>query len=519
MTIAHSNTSTAIDAGANSTTISSFVVSGTDPVLVVKVALKDNSATVTGVTFNTSETFDPVGSDRNGNAHSSMWVLEAPTATTADVVISLSGSTRHVSAVSLYTGVDQATPIRAASTTTANGTNAAPTVDITSETGEMVIDSLSQVSAGPDTAAGDNTERHDTAATGGGTDTRGASQELAGTGGTDTMGWTMGGSDNWAIVGAALQEPQPITLVIAETNHGHTADNLAMNTDLTIADATHAHSADNLTISLEFLLEIQETSHVHTADNLDIEVDLNIAEALHAHTADNLDITQNHIITPNDTNHAHTADNISIGIDLSINDALHAHTADNLTIELGETTLVIAEALHTQTADNLIIEVEGITLVVQSANHAHSADNLDLKIDLAIDDSLLLHIVDNLSIGIELIIGDADHAHSADNLEIELVLDIADAEHAQTADNITFTQNHIFSIQSNILLHTADNLKIIPEPNIIQIEGIFLSSQVTGLIESTKMDGLLKSTSMNGNIKAIGMAGTLKAPKIIGNIK
>ena len=219
MAIAHSNTSTAVNGGANSTTISSFAVSGTDPVLVVKVALRDTTDTVTGVTFNTSEIFEEVGNDRNGDAHSGMWVLKNPTATTADVVISLSGSSRHVSACSLYTGVDDNTPIRAAATATGNGTDAAPTVDVVSISGEMVIDSLSQVSAGPDTATGDHTERHDTAATGGGTDTRGASQELAGTGGTDTMGWTMGDSDNWAIVGAVLQEP--FTVAGSPTPHYH----------------------------------------------------------------------------------------------------------------------------------------------------------------------------------------------------------------------------------------------------------------------------------------------------------
>tara|TARA_R110000772_G_C13310276_1_gene440144 strand:- start:4658 stop:5335 length:678 start_codon:yes stop_codon:yes gene_type:complete len=215
MAIAHSTTSTATAGGASTTTIASFVVSGTDPVLVVKVATKGSGITVSSVVFNTTETFDAVGTDINGDARASMYVLPNPTATTADVVITLSGAARHVSACSLYTGVDDATPIRAAATTTANGTDAAPTVNVTSISGEMVVDSMAQVSAGPDTATAGNTERSNAQATGGGTDTVGASQELAGTGGADTMDWSMSSTDNWAIVGAALQEPFTVSFLAA----------------------------------------------------------------------------------------------------------------------------------------------------------------------------------------------------------------------------------------------------------------------------------------------------------------
>jgi hypothetical protein len=203
--ITHGTTSTAVDAGASSTTISSFVVSGSDPCLVVKVALKSSSVTCTGVTFNTTENFTLVDTDINGDARVYMYVLAAPTVTTADVVVSLSGSARHVSAVSLYNGVDQTTPIRTGSTVKANGTDAAPTVNVTTSTaGDLLIDSLAQVSAGPDTATGDWTERHDTAATGGGTDTRGASQDTPSGGSTYAMAYTMSDSDNWAIVACAL---------------------------------------------------------------------------------------------------------------------------------------------------------------------------------------------------------------------------------------------------------------------------------------------------------------------------
>ena len=169
MAISHSTTTAVVDAGAASTTISGFVVSGTGPVLVVKVSTKGTGITVSGVTWNTSENFVQEITDINGDARSSLWVLPNPTATAADVVVTLSGSSRHVSAVSLYTGVDSASPVRTSNSN--NGTDAAPTVSLTGVSGDMIVDCLSQVSAGPDTATGDHTERHDTAAIGGGSDT------------------------------------------------------------------------------------------------------------------------------------------------------------------------------------------------------------------------------------------------------------------------------------------------------------------------------------------------------------
>lgn len=206
MAIAHSTTTSNASAGADSITISSFVVSGANPVLVVKAALNSKTVTITGATWNAgAEAFTQVNNDRNNDSHSGLWYLEAPTATTEDVVVSFSGSVRSVAAVSLYTGVDQTNPFRTAAAASNNGTSASPTVDVVANADEIVVDSLAQKSAGPDSAAGDHTERHDDLATGGGDDCRGASQEKASTGATETMGWSMGGSDSWAVCAAPLQ--------------------------------------------------------------------------------------------------------------------------------------------------------------------------------------------------------------------------------------------------------------------------------------------------------------------------
>lgn len=196
--------------------ITSVTVTGTDPVLIVKIAYRDSGGgEVTAVVWDwdgVAEALTQLGSEsKNGEANAQMWYLAAPTAKTATLRISTTNSVRIVAAASVYTGVDQTNPFRTAATASNNGTTASPTVTviIRSGEGEMVVDSLAQVSAGPDTATGDHTERHNAAETGGGTDTRGASQEKLETVVLGViMGWTMADGDNWAIIAAPLQEPQ-----------------------------------------------------------------------------------------------------------------------------------------------------------------------------------------------------------------------------------------------------------------------------------------------------------------------
>lgn len=213
--INHSETFTTTDDGTTSLDIGNVVSSGTNRVLVVKIAYRDSAGgEVTGVDWDSGGTpvaLTQLGSEaRNGNANSQIWYLANPSDKTATTTITTTNSVRIVAAASIYTGVDQTNPFRTAANATNNGNDGSPTVNVVALFGEVVVDSLAQVSAGPDTATGDHPERHDAAAVGGGDDTRGASQEKISTGATETMGWTMSASDSWGIIAGALQEPQPV---------------------------------------------------------------------------------------------------------------------------------------------------------------------------------------------------------------------------------------------------------------------------------------------------------------------
>ncbi len=179
--------------------------SGAERVLVFGVAYKSNSPmTPTSLTFNGSENFviEHIATDA-ANVQAFLAYLIAPTVTTADVVLTMSSSLRMVGYTALFTGIDQTNPFTA-NTVDAQGTNAAPTVNVTSASDEIVVDIMGQVSAGPDTATLSHNLLANGASTGGGTDTRGAGQYVAGTG-TRTMDYSMSGSEDWTIVAGALQ--------------------------------------------------------------------------------------------------------------------------------------------------------------------------------------------------------------------------------------------------------------------------------------------------------------------------
>jgi hypothetical protein len=189
-------------------TLNINVSSGTNRVLVAGLAYKSNSVVIPdSVIFNTSENFAiEEGGIDGGDVQCFLYYLIAPTETTADMVFTMPAVRRMVGYVAYFTGVDQSTPFTA-NTANAQGSDAAPTVDVSSAANEMCIDILAQVSAGPHTIdSNTGTLICNSAAVGGGTDTRGGGQYEVGAA-TRSMTYGMSGSDHWNIIAGALQTP------------------------------------------------------------------------------------------------------------------------------------------------------------------------------------------------------------------------------------------------------------------------------------------------------------------------
>lgn len=157
-------------------------------------------------------------------------------------------------------------------------------------------------------------------------------------------------------------------LTIAQADHAHTAENLALTTEstLAIADATHGHAADALALTTASALTIADATHGHAADNLGLTSAsaLTVADALHAHTADNITLDTSAALTVADAAHAHSADSIALSSQavLALADALHAHAADSIALT-SLYYLATQDALHAHLADNIGLSLPGGPLV------------------------------------------------------------------------------------------------------------------------------------------------------------
>ena len=189
-------------AAATSYTVSNVVASAglTNLYGVVMVGLRTNTGLITGVTFNGVSMASISSVNRNESTITNfMFGLAGPT--TGNVVVSGDTSLAAEVIVSIYTGVAQtsSTGTKAAAT----GTGTTPTVDVTSATDELVVDSVGWNAGGDGTAGAGQTKRAEPVA-GDGASMDIASSDEAG-GATVTMSWTVNAGGGWAIVGIPLK--------------------------------------------------------------------------------------------------------------------------------------------------------------------------------------------------------------------------------------------------------------------------------------------------------------------------
>lgn len=176
--------------------------------------------------------------------------------------------------------------------------------------------------------------------------------------------------------------PTGVTLTVAESSHGHTADEptLSQANNLTVAEATHAHTADELTLSQATVLAVQEATHPHAAEapTLTQAHVLAVQEALHAHVSDGVTLTEAATLAVAEAVHGHTADEVTVSLStvLLVDEAGHAHAVESPTLAVAYA-LAVDEALHAHAADAPSLS-QGFVLVVQEAAHGHTVDAVSL---------------------------------------------------------------------------------------------------------------------------------------------
>jgi hypothetical protein len=196
-TITHDDSSSGTGT-AGAVTVPHTVASGDDRILIVGSSNVENSSAIPGATYGgvsmtvlVSHRFDP--------RRATLFYLLNPATGTADVVVTPFGTPDIVVGVSSYTGVDLDNPFGA--TTTANGTDDAPTLAQVSATNELVVDVLA-VNANVTAAVGASQDERWNAIEG--TGMRGAGSSEAGAASV-TMSWSLSGAGDWALVSTSLK--------------------------------------------------------------------------------------------------------------------------------------------------------------------------------------------------------------------------------------------------------------------------------------------------------------------------
>jgi len=189
--------------GSASVSWSHTTGSGPNRIMIVGVSIRITTVSVSSITYGAqSLTFIRADTHASATIRSELWYLIAPASGTATVTMTLSGTSMATGGSCTYTGVAQTSPLDVNGGGT--GKSASPSQSVTVSTqsswllGHLAISSSSKtVSEGSS-----QTMRWDQVTTGGNPQDRnrghGSDKGPVGTG-SQTMSWTLSGSEDWAV--------------------------------------------------------------------------------------------------------------------------------------------------------------------------------------------------------------------------------------------------------------------------------------------------------------------------------
>ena len=205
------------NANGGTTNVSSLtwahtVGAASNRILIVAVALRNSSVTVTSVKYGAASlTFVGAVADSGAHVRVEMWKLVGPASGTANIVVTLSAAKRIVGGAISFSGVNPNTPNGTFSSASSTGSTT-PSVVVSSTAGELVVDAVApEGDAGSLTVGGGQTQRWNTLTGTGSSEVRGAASTEPGAASV-TMSWTLGSSKPWAIGAIALKPVPDVTL-------------------------------------------------------------------------------------------------------------------------------------------------------------------------------------------------------------------------------------------------------------------------------------------------------------------
>ncbi len=237
--------------GGGSTTISwsHTTGSGSNMIMVVGVAIKTTSVSVSSITYG-SQSLTFIRSDTVGTSErTELWYLVAPISGTARVTVNLSGSSKAVGGSMTYTGVAQTSPIDANNGATGTGTSASVSVTVNTDQSWLVGVVGIPSSSTTITDGASQNYRWDQVGSGGGPGARGhghgSDNGPVGTG-SRPLSWTLSDSYDWA---ASVVAIKPATFYRENVQHNITGIPAADNYQLQIKYYT-AGDSENVSVYL-----------------------------------------------------------------------------------------------------------------------------------------------------------------------------------------------------------------------------------------------------------------------------
>lgn len=194
------------------------------------------------------------------------------------------------------------------------------------------------------------------------------------------------------------------------------------DTALVVADVDHAHTAEDLALTQAFVLTVADASHATGSENLALTQAhmLAIADVGHTHAVDSPALIQAFLLVLSDVSHNHDVENLSLvqAYLLAVADSTHAHAVDPVVL-VQQFLLAVADAAHSHESENVDLQ-SGLVLAIQNVEHAHAVENL------ALTQAQLL------------VIQDVAHAHAVETFALiqDFILLVADANHAHTAGSV-----------------------------------------------------------------------------------
>lgn len=250
--LAHAATS--VDGTASTTggkgssfTFSHTVGSGNDRLLIVGISLLDvdSAKDVSSVSYN-GNSLTEVENFAGSDIRVQIFRMAAPPVGTADVVVNISNGQDNTAAIGAiaFTGVDQTTPIDTGTIATGSGEKDAPALNVTSESGDLVMDVLGTDKILPDVGAGQTEQWNEEHASG---KESGASTEAGA--GSVTMSWSSA-SGKFTQVGFNINASDTTAPTVSTLSPADDATGVAVDTNLVITfdEDVVASTTGNITI-------------------------------------------------------------------------------------------------------------------------------------------------------------------------------------------------------------------------------------------------------------------------------